>query len=231
MTFVRIIFHSVLSVALVGVVGWNSLNAEAAPSWEENASQGKEWTEYTRQLLQEYGESLQASFEDKGAFCPNFDALTKEQKENFWITLISELSYHESGHKPTDRYNEAEQGIDDITGNPVYSEGLLALSYQDQQRYPFCAVFDWQRDKDLDPNDAERTIFSPRNNLFCGVRIFIDQVRNYGNVATNTGYWSVLRPNNSHSKVDEISSATRSLSFCQGGTDGNTGGSEDVNDG
>jgi len=129
-----------------------------------------------------------------------------------WVELIKWISFYESSWSPLTRYNESTMGTDPITGLPVYSEGLLQLSYQDSQWAPYCK-FDWAKDKDLHVDDPKKTILNPFNNLDCGMRILANQIQKRGKIVLQTGhYWSVLRESGRYSKVSSI--VDKVSSFC-----------------
>ena len=131
-----------------------------------------------------------------------------------WAELISAVAFHESGWKPTSRMKEPGLGTDPVTGQTVWSEGLLQLSYQDTEWARFCR-FDWNRDKDLAPNDPAKTILDPALNLDCGVRILAGQIHRTHFVVLASGvYWSVLKEGGNHTKVAEIAAMTKKLPFC-----------------
>jgi hypothetical protein len=129
--------------------------------------------------------------------------------------LISAVAKYESNFKATTRFKEPGMGTDPVTGAPVYSEGLLQLSYQDARTHKFCA-FDWERDRKLPLADPRRTILDPMINLKCGILILANQVKRYNRISILSGaYWSVLRPPGAnYSKVLQIRALTRKLSFC-----------------
>jgi hypothetical protein len=75
----------------------------------------------------------------------------------------------------------------------VRSEGLLQLTYEDQKRYG--CDFDWEHDKQLKPDDPDKTILQPKNNLECGVKILDNQIIDqHKRLLSSTSYWSTLRP-------------------------------------
>jgi hypothetical protein len=75
----------------------------------------------------------------------------------------------------------------------VRSEGLLQLTYEDQERYG--CDFNWEADKKLPPKDPAKTILQPENNLECGVKILSNQIlTQHKPLFSTTGYWSTLQP-------------------------------------
>lgn len=188
-----------------------------APSWETANSDGARWTEIARQAIYAYGDAMLSSPgpNDVGDFCPNFANLPAAQKVNFWLVLLSEMVRYESGFDPTSRYQESTMGIDPVTGQPVYSEGLLQLSYQDIQPHPYCQ-FDWSVDRFLGPRDPRKTIFNVENNLTCGIRILERQLQRRNQIAVSRGaYWSVILSGGRYNKLAPIQKKTNALKFCQ----------------
>jgi hypothetical protein len=148
-------------------------------------------------------------------FCPAFPSLTTENRVGFLVYFVSAIANFESSFSPTNRYNESTMGTDSVTGLPVYSEGLLQLSYQDTVWAPFCQ-FDWAHDKDFAPKDPRKTIFDPIKNLSCGIQILDLQIKNKGYLQVNAGaYWAVIKTNSTYNKIPEIKALTRALPVCQ----------------
>ncbi|MBX3040493.1 MAG: hypothetical protein KF789_07305 [Bdellovibrionaceae bacterium] len=184
--------------------------------WESVRSEGKAWSAYLHELIEkDLGNDLLAGSEDIETFCPRYHTLNNKQRVNFWGLLISAMTKYESAHNPLSRMQETTMGTDPVTKKPVYSEGLLQLSYQDIQWAPYCE-FDWEKDKNLSPTDPKKTILDPYKNLNCGTRIFARQIRNKRNIAVKSGaYWSVLIPGGKYTKVTQISDLTKKLPGCQ----------------
>jgi hypothetical protein len=187
---------------------------EVPPLWEaRRKSDGRSWTLLSFDVIQKYGSNLMACSEDVEKFCPAYSQLTRNQKLNFWTYLVSGIVKFESGFNPTSRYHESTMGIDPVTKKPVYSEGLMQLSYQDIRSYPFCE-FNWTADKYLKATDPKKTIFNPAKNLSCGIRILNQLVRKSGKIAFNSGnYWSSLQPK--HATVKSIEAMTNAIPFCR----------------
>ncbi len=192
---------------------WSVPN-QAEPLWEAKHPQsGGRWTEWTVQTLQADGSHLLAGSKDMSDFCPAYGSISTEQKLKFWTFLISAVAQYESGLEPTLRYRESSMGRDPVTGQHVYSEGLLQLSYQDRQAYPFCNEFDWQMDRSLTVTSPQRTIFDPHKNLRCGIRILDQIVGRNGRISFSGHYWATLKPHNSAKRA--IQALTNQISFCQ----------------
>jgi len=89
---------------------------------------------------------------------------------------------------------------DDVTHRMVRQEGLLQLTYMDQQRY--ACDFDWEKDKLLDEHDPDKTILQPRNNLLCGVNIIRYQlIDQHKPLLSSTSYFATLQPGTISVKV------------------------------
>ena len=188
------------------------------PLWEARSSSTKPWTTHSYEVVDRFAPNLIPGSSDVTQFCPKYFALSLNEKRNFWVYLVSAIVKYESAFNPTTRYRETTMGIDPITGEQVYSEGLLQLSYQDKLAYPFCDEFDWSRDRLLSRTDPTKTIFDPFKNLRCGIRILNWQVRRFNKIAVDRGqYWVVLKPYSRYSKLSEIRALTSGLSFCRAG--------------
>jgi hypothetical protein len=185
-----------------------------ALAWESSTKpERKQWSAYTMQVIdQEFERFSQAG--DATIFCPKYNSLTRDQKINFFGQLIAGISYYESGWSPVSRMQETTMGTDPVTGLPVYSEGLLQLSYQDIQWATYCE-FDWSVDKFLSPTDPKKTILDPYKNLRCGIKILADQIARKKAIVLSSGvYWAVIKDGGRYEKIDEIAAITKRLSFC-----------------
>jgi hypothetical protein len=136
-------------------------------------------------------------------FCPRFNALSEPDKRAFWAYFFQALAGAEAGLVPTTsvRHTQPELAVvDRVTHRLVRQQGLLQLTYMDSLRYG--CDFDWEKDKELDEHDPDKTILQPRNNLVCGVNILtyqlIDQQKP---LLSSTSYWSTLQPGTVSVKV------------------------------
>lgn len=194
--------------------GGSSNLAEVSPLWEsQRPEDGAQWTRFVMETVRKEGGNLIAGSQDVVSFCPTYNQLSSQRKLNFWTYLISAMTQYESGFKPSLRYRESSMGNDPVTGQHVYSEGLLQLSYQDRNPYPFCDEFDWQADRHLAPTDPRKTIFDPYKNLRCGIKILNLVVGRNKLISFNGHYWSVLKPRNSSKRA--IQALTNKIPFCQ----------------
>jgi hypothetical protein len=133
---------------------------------------------------------------DVRRLCPNFYNMSDTDKRAFWAYFFQALAGAEAGLDPTKRVRHGERQIsriDPVTRQVVRSEGLLQLSYWDQKRYS--CDFDWEHDKQLKPDDPDRTILQPKNNLQCGIRILENQIIDQRRpLMTKKSYWEPLQP-------------------------------------
>jgi hypothetical protein len=136
---------------------------------------------------------------DVRRFCPRFYSMGNADKRAFWAYFFQAMAGAEASLDPTTRVRHTEPEVavkDEVTGRLVRSQGLLQLTYEDQRRYG--CDFDWKADKRLTPDDPEKTILQPKNNLECGVKILAKQIIGmHKPLFSRSGYWSTLRPGNS----------------------------------
>jgi hypothetical protein len=133
---------------------------------------------------------------DVRQFCPRFYSMNEVDKRAFWAYFFQALAGAEAGLEPTTRvhHRQAEVNkVDPVTGKLTRQEGLLQLSYQDQKRYG--CDFDWEKDKSLKPDDPNKTILQPGNNLACGIKILGNQIIDqHKPLLSRSSYWSPLQP-------------------------------------
>jgi hypothetical protein len=181
--------------------------------WEPVRVGSNLWSEHVFELIDGDAKDLLEA-EDFHIFCPQYDSLSRNQKINAAGMLISAMVRYESNYEPTARYNETSMGTDPVTGQPVYSEGLLQLSYQDTQWAPYCD-FHWEADKNLSPTDPAKTILDPIRNLDCGIRILAKQVKSKSKIIIGSGaYWAVIKSDSTLNKIDKIAALVKGLEFC-----------------
>ena len=187
-----------------------------APLWEKSAHGQRAWSIHAYKVIEAHGLKMLAGPRDVKEFCPKYFEQSRIMKINFWVYLISAMVKYESGFNPLSRMKEVGLGIDPVTGQQVYSEGLLQLSYQDALAYKFCDEFDWASDSRFAANDPRRSILDPYKNLSCGIRILETIVTKKSAISFKSGhYWSVLMTGSKYSKVNEIKALTRSIAACR----------------
>ncbi len=183
-------------------------------AWESQKNpERKKWSKSAYQTIESVFSTLDSA-KDAYRFCPNYDNLNHSEKVNFWGQFFAGLAYFESGWKPTSRRQESELGQDSLTRLPVFSEGLLQLSYQDTKWASYCK-FDWSTDRHLSPRDPSKTILSPYLNLDCGIRIMARQIKKTHALVLSRGvYWATLKSGGRYPRMDGIARYTKKLSFC-----------------
>lgn len=161
------------------------------------------WSSGLRQIVSAYLPILDKA-KDISLFCPNYSALSSDQKNNLWADLFAATSYYESAYDP--KSNSVDVGSQNDPNS--WSVGLLQLSVVDQESYnlPFGFSFSDLQD--------------PIKNLQLGVAIMSAQVKKYGTVLINVGspglYWATLHPGGKYDESSAIEAKTKSLSFCSG---------------
>lgn len=182
------------------------------PLWEKpRQADGVVWTQFAFETVDVFGDGLLKGTSDIEEFCPKYFTLTRNEKINFWVYLVSAIVKFESGFNPASRFLETTMGTDPVTQLPVWSEGLLQLSYQDSNNYSFCKDLDWNKDRVLSPTDPKKSILDPFINLRCGIRILNHQVIRK-NLISVRGYWSVLFPTGT--KIAPIRALSRQQKYC-----------------
>ncbi|HZP22319.1 MAG TPA: hypothetical protein VFB04_02660 [Terriglobales bacterium] len=131
---------------------------------------------------------------DVRKFCPNFYRMSDNDKRIFWAYFFQALAGAEAGLNPTTNVRHSQMAkVDSVTKQPVHSEGLLQLTFEDEKSYG--CEFDWQRDRQLPGHDPARTILQPKNNLQCGIKILTNQIIDqHRPLVTSHSYWSTLQP-------------------------------------
>lgn len=185
-------------------------------AWESaNYPERKNWSAHLQKIILNDWNTLLAGSNDITAFCPTYHKLENEQRANVWAQIFVAIAKYESAYSPVSRMQETTMGVDPVTNKPVFSEGLLQLSYQDIQWASWCD-FDWNKDKSLSPTDPKKTILSPYKNLDCGVGIMARQVKNKGSIVLASGvYWAVIKSGGKYQQLSSIQSMVKSLPLCK----------------
>lgn len=133
---------------------------------------------------------------DVRVFCPRFYVMSPADKRAFWAYFFQALAGAEAGLNPRADVPHTEVELarqEKVPETKVRTEGLLQLTYADQQRYG--CPFDRQADRTLPLNDPKRTILQPKNNLLCGIRILENQFFSlHRPLLWDGSYWATLRP-------------------------------------
>lgn len=142
---------------------------------------------------------------DIKTFCPGFARAGAPERSRFWSAFFEAVARYESNFDPAARMQEG--WADPETGAPQWSEGLLQLSYSDQQGHPDCGL-----------DRAQGNILDPEVNLACGVAILRRQLAARGTLFPQGKpyYWSVLTSRKVRPKVEAyLSASARALPFCR----------------
>lgn len=133
---------------------------------------------------------------DVRRFCPRFYDMAEADKRAFWAYFFQALAGAEAGLDPKTRAHHTQPEVstrDKVSGMSGRTEGLLQLTYADEERYG--CDFNWKVDRTLKPSDPNRTILQPKNNLECGVKILANQIIvKHKPLLSQSGYWSTLQP-------------------------------------
>jgi hypothetical protein len=182
--------------------------------WEARDG-ARQWSVHAFKTVLTKAPRLLEGADDVTEYCPRYFELSTEERAWFWTALISGMAFYESGWDPTGRMQETTMGTDPVTGQPVYSEGLLQLSYQDRQGHPYCNEFDWSADRHLAPRDPRKTILNPEKNLSCGIQILNRQINKHRRIGIGKGaYWSVIKITKPRNKIPKIKVRLRSVAPC-----------------
>jgi len=183
-------------------------SGETAPpqlSWERDHPARLSWSTHLVAEVTAALSQLDAA-QDIGSFFPSYDRVQQPIRAAMWAELVALLAFFESAWEPCARYHEASLGIDTVTHQPVFSEGLLQLSYQDMEVYPDLP-FNWEKDRRLSPTDCRKTILDPLKNLSAGLKILSAQIQSAGRIVVKDNfYWSTLADPAiaKHSRVERI---------------------------
>jgi len=133
---------------------------EVVAKWDAKP-QGEVWTEATLEALRSHGaELVEMVPEDVEAWCPAYPEASTEEREAFWVGLISALAEHESTWRP------------DAVGGDGRWFGLVQISPATARGYGCRAT----------TGDALK---DGSANLSCAIRIWADTVTRDGVVAAN----------------------------------------------
>lgn len=163
---------------------------EASRKAKGRASNGcwyPKYDNYVRELITDSSEfAVGPAPADIAEVCPNYDRLPPHQRADFWVYFVQALASVESGFN---KYTGLPEDMVDRHGEQIISEGLLQMSYSDRGRGPGC-TFDRARDEERSNND--KTIFDPKRNLQCGVSILKWQLAD-NELFYKGSYWNPLR--------------------------------------
>lgn len=196
------------------------------PTWETKTPKpyshmGTSYTQYAAFIIDHFGLNLingPHEFTGRNTVCPKYNTLSREKKIEFWVHFTSAFAFYESGYNPKTRFRESSQGVDKVTREHTYSEGMLQLSYKDMSSYKVCRdVFNWEHDKNISRTADTKTIFDPMRNMYCGLRILNQIAGSRKSIFFDKShYWAVLKPNGRYGKVGQITDEVRKQTpFCR----------------
>jgi hypothetical protein len=174
-------------------------------AWDGETENGAIWTGWLSEAIAgERPSLLDAAPRDVRKFCPAYRSLSRRDREQFWIMLISAIAERESDF-------DEDAFLDEPLPLSERSIGLLQLSLSDSRDFG-CAF------------KTELEIEGARENLRCGVQILRQLVEQDGVIggAPNLAYrgaaryWAVLNAPTNGDARDYIRHRTRGLSECQG---------------
>lgn len=186
-----------LLLIMVVTISWGQTKPKA--DWDYKKTN---WTDLLVDSLEKHGKEM-LTMENPKDFKKYCKGLTKENRKEFFVMLISSMARYESSHNPKVTYKEI---FKDQKGKYVISRGLLQLSKESANgsRYQ-CGIKD------------ENELHDPKVNLECTVKIMNHWVSTDKVIGTDkkggARYWSVLREtSNSNAK---IINRLKQLPFCK----------------
>ena len=181
--------------AMFLIVAGIPLESHAAALWDDTPH-GAAWMQFAHGAIDAYGSDLiSAEPSDVATFCPNYAALSPDDRRTFWIDFLAALAQIESANNPSKKRWHFYNGD---AGRPVISRGLFQISIESAHRDIYqCGV---AHSKDL---------AGPQENITCAVRILSHWVVSDGVVAAHTHsgwrgaarYWHSLRQPNKQSMI------------------------------
>lgn len=145
-------------------------------------------TLWTQELKLDVSSSDLPDGEPEGVedFCPAYHLLSRDQRVNFWMQLISRIAQAESGFDPNSTYQEPGGNA----GPGTLSVGLFQISYEDQLPYRLELL-----------DRAAKTLQNPIVNIRCAVQM-MNHLVNRDSALFSPGpswlglsrYWSTMRP-------------------------------------
>lgn len=196
----------------------------SAVAWEKGNSKRKEWSKMVYSVIENEEPTILDlnAAKDIESFCANYKNLDTPQRLNFWGQFFAAVTQKESGWNPLSQMTETSfKYVDSVTRQPVKSEGLLQLSYQDEDSYKLDCGFNWTIDSQIEVTDPRRSILNPYLNLRCGIKIFSIQLKKYHAIQVDRKkiYWNVLRfdekTRSDSQSAKEIKKMTQSFKICQ----------------
>lgn len=155
-------------------------------AWEKRGEEARQWTLHTYHELRLTRPSpADMNPSDLKDFCPEYPAMDRKSRLNFWTQLVVAMTRYESGFKPETFHAE---DFKDQYGRQVVSRGLLQMSIGSVEKQ--CAI------------TSSLQLHNPFRNLSCGVKLLTRYVLRDNKISDKVGeaylggarYWAVLRP-------------------------------------
>ncbi len=175
----------------------SAFGLKLTPWWEiKKGAAGKAWTRNALEAIDKYGKGLlkTRNLRDAYAFCPNYSNLDEQQRKEFWVHMLSAVSYAESSYAvgppiyDERRHSQFMHGAMSEWGFQHYSMGPFALTYKYSRMsgyQTFCGGFSSRKDSGKDVSDLSLTIYDLKNQMECATGIMNSFVEKHGAVGYN----------------------------------------------
>jgi hypothetical protein len=172
--------------------------------WDGEVDDASVWTLWLSKGLEAHASDLiRSTPKDATDFCAAWPRLSRHDREQVWITLISAIAKYESDFNPSASFDEPPPLEED-------SIGLMQLSLSDAKDF-HCGF------------KTESEIEDPRRNLDCAVRILDHLIPSGGLIGGRLEterigaafYWAVLNENGHPDSRAFIVGQTNALPFCK----------------
>lgn len=181
-----------------GTTGSGSIFAPQPKTAWDDQPQGKEWTAVARAAIDAAPALIAVMPKDIAAFCPSYAAASASDKRDFWVVLLSDIAFVESG------LNSAAVKTAPGAPNDV-RRGLLAISTDAATRFGCGAT-------------SATDLLDPSANITCAGRILAQTSGTDGYVTGYSSgwrgasrYWLELRKPDG---IAEVQSRLNAQSFC-----------------
>lgn len=173
-------------------------------NWEMTGKPERlEWSKYLLKTIKEDYWTQFSKLKDGTRFCSNYDSMSQDQKINVIANVIASASYYESGWNP----KSSSVDVGKKENRDTYSVGLMQVSVVDQKWSGGGLTYKYD------------DLLKPIPNLHLTLQILSRQVDRRGLIILQNSdtmrYWAVMLEGNQYSKIPEIVSRVKKLSFCK----------------
>lgn len=181
------------TLATMMATGAASAQTPARADWH-GAPEAAAWSAAAANAIEtSAGELVASSPADAADFCPSYATLSPSAREIFWVGLLSEVAWAESGNAAQSSHWRA---WDRAARRPTFRRGLFQISIESARDSRFgCAG----------PDAAALT--APAENIACAVRILAASVAADNAIAGAGRYWDSLRRLRSRHAIASATSA------------------------